>query len=89
MDYNKAVFIGTTTYGKGTVQKIFPLSDGSAVKFSTEYYLPPSRVSYDGIGLKPDIEVELSEESASRFYLIDESEDEQLSAAIEYLLNEK
>lgn len=89
MDYNKAIFIGTTTYGKGTVQKTFPLSDGSAVKFSTEYYLPPSRVSYDGEGIKPDIEVTLSEESAKSFYLIDESQDEQLSAAIEYLLNEK
>lgn len=88
MDYGKAVFIGTTTYGKGTVQRTFPLSDGSAVKFSIENYLPPSRVSYDGIGIKPDIEVQLSEESAKRMYLIDESEDEQLCAAIEYLINE-
>lgn len=89
MDYDKAVFIGTTTYGKGTVQKTFPLSDGSAVKFSTEYYLPPSRVSYDGEGIKPDIEVQLSEEAAKRFYLIEESEDAQLMAAIDYLVNEK
>ncbi len=89
MDYDKAVFIGTTTYGKGTVQKTFPLSDGSAIKFSTEYYLPPSGVSYDGIGIIPDIEVELNEEASKRFYLIDESDDNQLQAAINYLLNEK
>ncbi|MBR6633153.1 MAG: S41 family peptidase [Clostridia bacterium] len=89
MDYDKAVFIGKTTYGKGTVQKTFPLSDGSAVKFSTEYYLPPSRVSYDGVGIVPDIEVELSEEAQKRFYLIEEKEDAQLMSAIEYLLNEK
>lgn len=87
MDYDKAVSIGTKTFGKGTVQKTFPLSDGSAVKFSTEYYLPPSRESYDEIGITPDIEVELPEELARRLYLIDESEDEQLTAAIEYLLN--
>ena len=89
MDYDKAIFIGTTTYGKGTVQKTFPLSDGSAVKFSSEYYLPPSRVSYDGEGIKPDIEIQLSEEAAKRFYLIEESEDAQLMAAIDYLVNEK
>ncbi len=89
IDYGKAISIGTTTYGKGTVQKTFPLSDGSAVKFSTEHYLPPSRESYDGIGIKPNIEVELSEESARRFYLIDESQDEQLNVAIDYLINEK
>jgi carboxyl-terminal processing protease len=87
MDYDKAVSIGTKTFGKGTVQKTFPLSDGSAVKFSTEYYLPPSRESYDEIGITPDIEVELPVELARRLYLIDESEDEQLTAAIEYLLN--
>ncbi len=89
VDYEKAVFIGDTTYGKGTVQKTFPLSDGSAVKFSTNYYLPPSRVSYDGVGIKPTYSVELSEEAAARFYLISEAEDAQLQAGIEYLVTGK
>lgn len=89
MYYDKAVFVGKTTYGKGTVQRTFPLSDGSAVKFSVENYLPPSRVSYDGEGITPDIEVELPEELLGRFYLMEESEDTQLQAAIDYLVNEK
>ncbi|MBE6650673.1 MAG: S41 family peptidase [Ruminococcaceae bacterium] len=89
MDHNKAYFIGTTTYGKGTIQTTFPLSDGSAVKFSTQYYLPPSGESYDGVGIVPDMEVKLSEEAEKHFYLIDESEDAQLCAAIKYLQNEK
>lgn len=89
MDYDKAYFIGVPTYGKGTIQTTFPLSDGSAVKFSTQYYLPPSGVSYDGTGITPDMEVKLSEHSEKHFYLISESEDEQLVAAIKYLQNVK
>ncbi len=85
MDYNKATFIGTKTYGKGTVQTNYPLSDGSALHISTQFYLPPYSDSFDGIGIVPDIEVELSEESQKNFYMLTEAEDEQLSAALDYL----
>ncbi len=87
LDYEKAIFIGTKTYGKGTVQTTFPLSDKSAVKFSTQHYLPPSGVSFDGIGIYPTegYEIELTEEENENFYLLSESEDPQLMAAISYL----
>ena len=85
MDYNKATFIGTTTYGKGTVQSTFKLSDGSGIRISTQYYLPPFSASFDGVGIEPDITVELSEESLANYYILSESEDEQLATAIEYL----
>ncbi len=85
MDYNKATFIGTKTYGKGTVQSNHMLSDGSAIKISTAYYLPPYSESFNEIGIEPDINVELSETSLINFYLLTETEDEQLFAAINYL----
>ncbi len=85
-DYDMATLIGTTTYGKGTVQSTYPLSDGSAVKFSTEYYLPPSRISYDETGIEPDITVEFVESSSTNLYLLKEADDVQLMAAIEELI---
>lgn len=85
MDYNKATFIGTKTYGKGTVQSTFKLSDGSGIRISTQYYLPPFSASFDGTGIEPDIFVELSEESLANYYVLSEAEDEQLAFAIDYL----
>ncbi len=56
--YGRAVIVGEKTFGKGVVQQIFPLSDGSAVKMTTEkYYLPDGRC-IDGEGIKPDVEAE-------------------------------
>jgi len=85
MDYNKATFIGNKTYGKGTVQSTFKLSDGSGIRISTQYYLPPFSPSFDGLGIEPDISVELSEESLANYYVLSETEDEQLAFAIDYL----
>jgi len=87
MDYDKATFIGVTTYGKGTVQNTYMLSDGSGIRVSVAYYLPPFSESFEGIGITPDIEVALSEESLKNYYMLSEAEDEQLSAAINYLKN--
>lgn len=87
LDYGKAIFIGEKTYGKGTVQTTFTLSDKSAVKFSTQHYLPPSGESFDGIGIFPteNYEITLTDEQIENFYLLTESEDPQLMAAINYL----
>lgn len=84
-DYQKATFVGTQTYGKGTAQSTIELSDGSAVKLSTQYYLPPFSPNFDGVGVTPDRTVELSEHSKRYFELISEQEDEQLMHAIEIL----
>jgi carboxyl-terminal processing protease len=54
-DRERGILIGQTTYGKGTVQQIYPLSDGSSVHVTFAEWLPPSKISLEGIGLSPDI----------------------------------
>lgn len=56
-DSNTGILIGEKTYGKGTVQNVSRLSDGSGVKLTVANYLTPSGFSLDGVGLTPDIEV--------------------------------
>ena len=68
------MIIGETSFGKGSVQVIHDLSDGSGLKFTTAKYFLPSGVSIDGVGVIPDIEVELTPE---------DTEDLQLERAIE------
>ncbi len=58
-DYGKGRIVGTTTYGKGIVQTVIPLSDGSAVKLTTSSYYTPNGVCIHGTGIDPDVEVEL------------------------------
>ncbi len=83
-DYGMATIIGTTSFGKGIVQSIFSLPDGSGMKFTTQEYFTPSGDSINGIGIKPDIEVELPEEVYDDGELEDD-EDTQLQKAIEVL----
>jgi carboxyl-terminal processing protease len=56
-DSERAIVVGTTTYGKGTVQQIVPLADSSAMKLTTAAYLTPSGRNIDGQGIEPDVEV--------------------------------
>jgi carboxyl-terminal processing protease len=51
----RATLMGRTTYGKGTVQTIMPLSDGRALKLTTSRYFTPSGASINGIGITPDL----------------------------------
>ena len=56
-DYGRAPLVGSTTYGKGSVNKRFPLPDGSGILLTTgRYYLPKGRL-IEGTGLKPDVDV--------------------------------
>ncbi len=81
-DYNKGKLVGTKTAGKGTAQTIIPLTDGSAIKLTTARYNPPVSPSYDGIGVKPDFEVKMSDEQLQ--YATDDPEtDAQLKKTIE------
>lgn len=57
----RAIVVGTTTYGKGSVQRLIPLLDGSAVKLTTAAYLTPQG-SIDGTGIKPDVKVDAGAE---------------------------
>lgn len=85
-DYEKSVTVGTKTYGKGSMQTIIPLDDGSAVRISFRMYSPPKSDNYHGVGIEPDITVELDESLKNvSLYVISDEEDNQLQAAIEAL----
>jgi carboxyl-terminal processing protease len=57
-DTNRAVVVGTTTYGKGSVQEVLPLSDASALKLTIGAYFTPGHELINGKGIEPDIEVD-------------------------------
>lgn len=57
-DWKRAVLVGTKTFGKGSVQTVIPLSDGSGLRLTTAKYFTPSGRSIHGIGITPDIVVE-------------------------------
>ena len=82
-DYDKAEIVGETTYGKGSMQEIVRLPNGGAASVSVSTYLPPSGVSYDGEGIRPDYPVELPEDVASKYYRMTDEEDTQLQKALE------
>ncbi len=87
-DYNKAVIIGTKTYGKGSMQSVIRLDDGTGLRFTTYLYNPPKTPNYDGIGITPDVVVELDKELENKNYFeITDQEDNQLKSAYEALLN--
>lgn len=56
-DYGRAALVGTTTFGKGIVQTVFSLQDGSALKLTTAHYYSPSGFDLHGIGITPDVEI--------------------------------
>ena len=88
-DYHKAVIVGTTTYGKGCMQTTIPLNSGGAVSITYRMYNPPFSENYHGVGIIPDVEVELAEELADKnTYKITDEEDNQLAAAVSALTGE-
>ena len=83
-DLGKAKTVGTTTYGKGVIQQILKLSDGSGLKVTIEEYQTPNRNKIHKIGIAPDEEVKLPD-SVTNVLNVTESEDTQLQKAIEML----
>ena len=57
-DYGVGTLVGTTTFGKGIVQQIFPLTDGTSIKLTISEYFTPSGRNIHGIGIEPDVEIE-------------------------------
>lgn len=82
-DYQKGILVGTKTFGKGIVQNIYTLSDGSAVKLTVSRYFTPSGVCIHEVGIEPDIVVELSEEAQNAGENITVEQDNQLQRAIQ------
>ncbi len=85
-DYNKATIVGTTTYGKGCMQSTIPLSFGGACSVTYRMYNPPFSDNYHGVGIFPDVEIELDEAlEGKNIYKITDEEDNQLEAAVKAL----
>ena len=83
-DYGVGKVVGNVTYGKGSMQTMFDIfSDGSLLKLTVAYYCPPYSENYDGVGVKPDVEVALDESLAGvSIYKLSDTEDNQLTEAV-------
>ena len=82
-DYEKGIIMGTQTYGKGIVQRVIALSDGSAVKLTISHYYTPKGRNIHEVGVEPDVVVEFDGEA---YY--DEGVDNQLEEATAYMKTE-
>jgi carboxyl-terminal processing protease len=78
-DYDRALLIGEPTFGKGAVQLIYDLSDGSSLHVTSALWLTPNRHQIEGEGLTPDVSVSRG----------DGSEDEQIARAVAFLQEER
>ena len=83
-DNERAKLVGTKTYGKGIIQTLLSLTDGSGLKITTEQYYTPKGISIHKEGIKPDEEVKIPD-SVKNIYRLEENEDTQLQKAIEML----
>ena len=81
-DHKRAIIVGAQSFGKGSVQTIFPLNDKSAIRMTTALYYTPSGDSIHKVGVTPDIEVKSD-------FINENNEDQQLNYALELLNEEK
>ena len=86
-DFQYGTLIGTTTYGKGVVQNIYPLKDGDAIKLTIAKYFTPNGEYIHGKGITPDIELEF-EYSGDQTKEYDAMKDNQVLKALEVLEEE-
>ncbi len=77
-DYRKGVLVGTTTFGKGIVQRVLPLTDGTALKLTISTYYTPNGNNIHGVGIEPDV---ICEFDGDAYY--EDGEDNQLERALE------
>ena len=80
LDYYKCVTVGQTTYGKGVMQNIITLPDGSGIRLTTHYYNPPYSDNYNGVGIPADYELEMASSA-----IADPALDTQLQKALSLL----
>ncbi|MGN0438531.1 MAG: S41 family peptidase [Lachnospiraceae bacterium] len=82
-DYGTGTLVGTTTFGKGIVQRLFELKDGSAIKLTIAKYFTPNGNDIHKVGIEPDIEVELDVDAYKES---NGEKDNQLEAAINEMM---
>ena len=83
-DFKWGKVVGKTKFGKGIVQNVLPLGDGTAIKITTQHYYPPSGYDLHKVGIKPDVDVDLNEGA-----VIGSDSDNQLSTAVDILKSEE
>ncbi|MCR5604229.1 MAG: S41 family peptidase [Lachnospiraceae bacterium] len=81
-DYGIGTILGTKTFGKGIVQRILPLGDGTGVKVTIAYYYTPNGISIHEVGIDPDEELELDVDA-----YLEDGKDNQLDRAVEIIEN--
>jgi carboxyl-terminal processing protease len=95
-DLNRAVLVGETTFGKGSVQTVQPLGNGVGLRLTMAKYYTPDKKSIHGVGISPDINVPVTDDEARRIVLaqskrtltpeeqaeVAKSEDRQLGRAV-------
>jgi len=79
-DYELAKLVGTKTFGKGIVQSVYNLNDGTAVKLTVSSYFTPNGNNIHGIGIEPDVEVEFDADAYT-----EDKTDNQLDKAVEVM----
>ncbi len=82
-DYKLGTILGTTTYGKGIVQQILPLGDGTGIKVTIAKYYSPNGNNIHGVGIEPDEQLELDVDA-----YLEEGKDNQLDRAVEIIKEE-
>lgn len=82
-EYGKAVLLGENTFGKGSVQELVDVDDKTSLKVTVAHWFTPNGKSISNGGLKPDVEVRLTEENTKN------GRDPQLEEAVKYLVNKK
>ena len=83
-DNGKAKVVGEKTYGKGVIQQLLTLPDGSGLKITSEEYLTPNKTKINGVGIEPDEKVSLPD-TVKNVLNVEEKDDTQLQKAIELL----
>jgi len=86
-DHGVGTVVGQQTFGKGVVQSLFPVSDGSAVKVTIARYYTPSGASIHGEGITPDHIVEVDRETSIMATRLDYEDDVQLQKAVEVMMD--
>ena len=85
-DHGVATIVGENTFGKGIVQSVIPLQDGSAVKLTTAKYFTPNGNDIHKKGIAPDVEVSLPDDYTADDYMGEK--DTQFNKAVEVIKEE-
>lgn len=83
-DNSIAKIVGTTTFGKGVIQELLTMKDGTGLKITTNEYYTPNRSKINKVGIEPDEKIELSDEYKNML-TVPQEQDTQLNKAIELL----